>query len=53
MARSRDAERQADAIGLQTMGKTLEDSNVLTFAPLALEVIWQLAGDPLHYNRAD
>lgn len=51
--RSKEAELEADAVPLQTLGKTIEESNLLVFAALALEVIWEQAGDNRHYNRAD
>jgi len=52
-ARTKEAELDADAVPLKILGKTVEESSVLVFAALALEVIWEQAGDHRHYYRAD
>lgn len=51
--RSREAEQDADGIAVSTLGDSVLSANLLVFMSVALEVIWEMAGDVQHLDRTN
>jgi len=52
-SRTREAELDADQVAIPMLGGSISGAGELLSMTLALEVIWQMAGDPRHLGRTD
>lgn len=52
-ARTKEAEQDADRMAIPSLGESASEASLLVSMTVALEVIWQMAGDPRHLGRTD